>query len=117
MTSWPCCCACPRSSTLPFRAGQYLDVMLPAGRRRSFLARECAERRRAARAARAPRAPASGFTAQLFDTMQPGALLRIEGPLGQFWLRLESPRPVADDRRRHRLRAAARDAAAAARQR
>jgi len=40
------------------------------------------------------RASSQGFTAHVFDTLQPGALLRIEGPLGQFWLRLESPRPV-----------------------
>jgi len=83
----------PAVETLPFRPGQYIDVMLPAGRRRSFSL------------ANAPsdgvllelhvrRASSEGFTAQVFDALEPGALLRIEGPLGQFWLRLESPRPV-----------------------
>jgi len=40
------------------------------------------------------RASSSGFTGQLFDTLRAGTLLRIEGPLGQFWFRNESPRPA-----------------------
>jgi CDP-4-dehydro-6-deoxyglucose reductase len=76
-----------------FRAGQYLDFILSSGRRRSFSI------------ASAPddgpmlelhvrRASTSGFTGQLFDTMRSGTLLRIEGPLGQFWFRNDSPRPA-----------------------
>ena len=83
----------PAVEPLHYRAGQYLDFMLSGGRRRSFSI------------ASAPgdgpfielhvrRASTAGFTAQLFDSMQPGTLLRIEGPLGQFWLRTESPRPA-----------------------
>ena len=83
----------PAVEPLHYRAGQYLDFMLSGGRRRSFSI------------ASAPgdgpfielhvrRASTAGFTAQLFDAMQPGTLLRIEGPLGQFWLRTESPRPA-----------------------
>jgi CDP-4-dehydro-6-deoxyglucose reductase, E3 len=38
---------------------------------------------------------ASGeFTQQLFSGMSEKTLLRIEGPLGQFWFREESPRPA-----------------------
>ena len=40
------------------------------------------------------RASSTGFTGQLFDSMRAGTLLRIEGPLGQFWFRGESPRPA-----------------------
>ena len=83
----------PAVEPLHYRAGQYLDFVLSGGRRRSFSI------------ASAPgdgpfielhvrRASTAGFTAQLFDSMQPGTLLRIEGPLGQFWLRTESPRPA-----------------------
>jgi CDP-4-dehydro-6-deoxyglucose reductase len=83
----------PAVEPLHFRAGQYLDVMMSEGRRRSFSI------------ASAPsdgpllelhvrRASASGFTGQLFDSMRAGTLLRIEGPLGQFWFRNESPRPA-----------------------
>jgi CDP-4-dehydro-6-deoxyglucose reductase len=83
----------PAVETLHFLPGQYVDVILSAGRRRSFSL------------ASAPtdgpllelhvrRASREGFTGQVFDALERGALLRIEGPLGQFWLRLESPRPV-----------------------
>jgi CDP-4-dehydro-6-deoxyglucose reductase len=83
----------PAVEPLQFRAGQYVDVMLSEGRRRSFSI------------ASAPtdgplielhvrRASSSGFTGQLFDSMRAGTLLRIEGPLGQFWFRTESPRPA-----------------------
>jgi CDP-4-dehydro-6-deoxyglucose reductase len=38
---------------------------------------------------------ASGeFTEQVFGGMQEKTLLRIEGPLGQFWFREQSPRPA-----------------------
>ncbi len=82
----------PAVDPLAYRAGQYLDFVLPGGRRRSFSI------------AGAPgdggllevhvrRASGGGFTGQVFDTMRPGTLLRIEGPLGQFWFRGDSPRP------------------------
>lgn len=83
----------PAVETLPFRAGQYVDIILSEGRRRSFSI--------ASAPADGPlielhvrRASSSGFTGQLFDSMRAGTLLRIEGPLGQFWFRGESPRPA-----------------------
>jgi CDP-4-dehydro-6-deoxyglucose reductase, E3 len=83
----------PAVEQFPFRAGQYLDFILSGGRRRSFSI--------ASAPADGPmlevhvrRASSSGFTGQLFDTMRTGTLLRIEGPLGQFWFRGESPRPA-----------------------
>jgi CDP-4-dehydro-6-deoxyglucose reductase, E3 len=83
----------PAVEVLHYRAGQYLDVMLSEGRRRSFsIASAPADGRLIELHVR--RASTSGFTAQLFDSLRPGALLRIEGPLGQFWLRAESPRPA-----------------------
>jgi CDP-4-dehydro-6-deoxyglucose reductase len=83
----------PAVEELHYRAGQYLDVMLSEGRRRSFsIASAPADGRLIELHVR--RASTTGFTAQLFDSLRPGALLRIEGPLGQFWLRSESPRPV-----------------------
>jgi CDP-4-dehydro-6-deoxyglucose reductase len=83
----------PAVEALAFRPGQYLDFMLSGGRRRSFSI--------ASAPADGPllevhvrRASRGGFTGQLFDSMRAGTLLRIEGPLGQFWFRNESPRPV-----------------------
>jgi CDP-4-dehydro-6-deoxyglucose reductase len=82
----------PAVEELHFRPGQYLDVMLSEGRRRSFsIASAPADGRLVELHVR--RASSSGFTGQLFDRMRAGTLLRIEGPLGQFWLRTESPRP------------------------
>ncbi len=81
----------PAVEDLHFRPGQYLDVMLSEGRRRSFsIASAPADGRFIELHVR--RASKSGFTAQLFESLRAGSLLRIEGPLGQFWLRNESPR-------------------------
>jgi CDP-4-dehydro-6-deoxyglucose reductase len=81
----------PAVEEFNYRPGQYLDVMLSEGRRRSFsIASAPADGRLIELHVR--RASKSGFTGQLFDTMHSGTLLRIEGPLGQFWFRAESPR-------------------------
>jgi CDP-4-dehydro-6-deoxyglucose reductase len=83
----------PAVEELHFRAGQYVDIMLSEGRRRSFsIASAPADGRLIELHVR--RASTSGFTGQLFDSMRAGTLLRIEGPLGQFWFRNESPRPA-----------------------
>jgi CDP-4-dehydro-6-deoxyglucose reductase len=83
----------PAVEELPFEAGQYLDFMLSEGRRRSFsIASAPADGKMLELHVR--RASSSGFTGQLFDSMRAGTLLRIEGPLGQFWFRRESPRPA-----------------------
>lgn len=73
--------------------GQYLDVLLPDGKRRAFSI------------ANAPheddtielhvrRVSGGGFTTRVFDEMGPGALLRVEGPLGTFVPREDSERPM-----------------------
>ena len=77
-----------------FRAGQYLDVMLPGGRRRSF---SIASPPHDAGLIELHVRRVSGgeFTEQVFNGMAAGALLRIEGPLGQFVWRgpaADSPR-------------------------
>jgi CDP-4-dehydro-6-deoxyglucose reductase len=83
----------PAVEELHFRAGQYIDFILSGGRRRSFsLASAPADGKMLEVHVR--RASSSGFTGQLFDTMRTGTLLRIEGPLGQFWFRNDSPRPA-----------------------
>jgi CDP-4-dehydro-6-deoxyglucose reductase len=83
----------PAVEEFHFRAGQYLDFMLDGGRRRSFsIASAPADGKLLEVHVR--RASTTGFTARLFESMRPGTLLRIEGPLGQFWFRHESPRPA-----------------------
>ena len=81
----------PAVEELHYRAGQYVDFILSGGRRRSFsLASAPADGKLLEVHVR--RASSSGFTGQLFDTMRAGTLLRVEGPLGQFWFRGDSPR-------------------------
>jgi CDP-4-dehydro-6-deoxyglucose reductase len=83
----------PAVEELHFRAGQYLDVMLSEGRRRSFsIASAPADGSLIELHVR--RASTAGFTGQLFDSLRVGTLLRVEGPLGQFWFHGESPRPA-----------------------
>jgi len=73
--------------------GQYLDVLLEGDRRRAFSI------------ANAPhgddvielhvrRVAGGGFTTRVFDHMEPGARLRVEGPLGTFVPREDSERPM-----------------------
>jgi CDP-4-dehydro-6-deoxyglucose reductase len=73
----------PAVEDFHFSAGQYLDIMLADGRRRSFSI--ASPPHDAGLLELHVRRVSSGeFTVHVFETMQPGALLRIEGPLGQF---------------------------------
>ena len=73
----------PAVESLEFRAGQYLDVLLEGGLRRSYSV------------ANAPdtggqlelhvrRVPGGVFSEALFSSLREGALLKVEGPLGRF---------------------------------
>ncbi len=83
----------PQQADFRFLAGQYIDILLRDGRRRSFSL------------ANAPgnsellelhirRVDGGVFTRQVFEHMQEKDLLRFEGPLGEFFLRQDSDRPV-----------------------
>ena len=78
----------PAVETLRFQPGQYLDVLLEGGRRRSFsIASPPHDSDLIELHVR--RVPGGGFTGRLFGTgdLDAGALLRIEGPVGQFTYR------------------------------
>jgi len=76
----------PAVETLRFQPGQYLDILLDGGRRRSFsIASPPHDSELLELHIR--RVPGGGFTERLFGTLHPGALLRIEGPVGQFTYR------------------------------
>ncbi|MGA9854893.1 MAG: FAD-binding oxidoreductase [Gammaproteobacteria bacterium] len=83
----------PPVETLKFLPGQYIDVLLPGGQRRSFSL------------ANPPHAsgqleihvglvPGGRFSEDVFSHMQIGALLEIQGPLGGFFLQEESNRSI-----------------------
>lgn len=83
----------PASERMQFMAGQYIDILLKDGKRRSFSL------------ANAPhddetlqlhiRHVAGGtFSEYVFSQMQEKAILRFEGPLGTFFLREDSEKPI-----------------------
>jgi CDP-4-dehydro-6-deoxyglucose reductase len=73
----------PAAESFSFEAGQYLDVMLSGGRRRSFsIASPPHDSRLLELHVR--RVDGGEFSAPLFNGDRQGALLTIEGPLGQF---------------------------------
>jgi CDP-4-dehydro-6-deoxyglucose reductase len=83
----------PAREEFCYQAGQYLDVLLPQNRRRSFsIANPPHDAEFIELHVR--RVKSGEFTEQLFSGAAANTLLRIEGPLGQFWFREESPRPA-----------------------
>jgi CDP-4-dehydro-6-deoxyglucose reductase len=73
----------PSVESLPFQPGQYIDVLLEDGGRRSFsIANPPHDSDLIELHAR--HVAGGGFTERLFKDMKEGALLRIEGPIGQF---------------------------------
>jgi CDP-4-dehydro-6-deoxyglucose reductase, E3 len=73
----------PAAEDFVFEAGQYVDIMLPGGRRRSFsIASPPHDSRPLELHVR--RVPGGEFTDRLFHEDSTSALLTIEGPLGQF---------------------------------
>lgn len=83
----------PAAERLPFLAGQYIDLLLRDGRRRSFsLANAPASDQHLELHVR--ELPGGHFSEHLLARIQPKTLLRFEGPLGAFYLREESDRPI-----------------------
>ena len=73
----------PAAEPFRFEAGQYIDIMLSGGRRRSFsIASPPHDGRLLELHVR--RAAGGEFSERLFDQDPQNALLTIEGPLGQF---------------------------------
>jgi len=83
----------PASERLQFLAGQYIDILLKDGRRRSFSL------------ANAPHddellelhvrlVPGGQFTEHVFSTMKEKDILRFNGPHGGFFLREDSTKPM-----------------------
>jgi CDP-4-dehydro-6-deoxyglucose reductase len=83
----------PAVERFAFLPGQYLDVMLPGDRRRSFsIASPPHDSRPLELHVR--RAPGGEFSNHVFNDLKEKALLRIEGPLGQFCYRHDPHRPA-----------------------
>ena len=83
----------PVTERLQFLAGQYIDILLPDGRRRSFsLANPPHDDQLLVLHIR--HVDGGEFTEYVFHQLQEKTILRIEGPLGGFYLREDSQRPM-----------------------
>ena len=83
----------PTGERLQFLAGQYIDILMKDGKRRSFSM------------ANAPHddqflqlhvrnTPGGAFSRYVFEEMKERAILRFEGPLGTFYMREDSDKPM-----------------------
>lgn len=83
----------PAVERLQFLAGQYVDILLKDGARRSFsLANPPHDDKFLELHIR--HVPGGEFTTKVFQEMREKALVRLQGPLGSFYLREDSNRPI-----------------------
>ena len=83
----------PASERLQFLAGQYIDILLKDGRKRSFSLAN-APHDDALLQLHVRHVPGGVFTDQVFTTMKVRDILRFNGPHGSFHLREDSPKPL-----------------------
>lgn len=83
----------PANERLQYLAGQYLDLLLKDGRRRSF-SMATAPHDDALLELHIRLVPGGWFTTQLFTEFKGREILRFEGPLGSFYLREDSDKPI-----------------------
>jgi len=81
----------PAVEPLEFLPGQYVDLMLSEGRRRSFSIASSPSQPTLLEL-HVRRVPEGEFTGQVFEQITSGAVLRLQGPLGNFTLQ-DSTRP------------------------
>jgi CDP-4-dehydro-6-deoxyglucose reductase len=83
----------PANERLQYFAGQYVDLLLKDGRRRSF-SLATAPHDDTLLELHIRQVPGGFFTTRLFNEYKGREILRLEGPLGSFYLREESDKPV-----------------------
>lgn len=83
----------PANEVLQFNAGQYIELMLRDGSRRSYSLAN-APYQEGGIELHIRHMPGGVFTDHVFSTMKEREILRFEGPLGTFFLRDESSKPV-----------------------
>lgn len=86
----------PSNERLQFLAGQYIEFLLADGKRRAFSLANAphADADDALLEIHVRRVPGGNFTEHVFTTMKERDILRIEGPLGTFFLREASTKPL-----------------------
>jgi len=83
----------PANERLQYRAGQYIEFMLGDGKRRAYSLATCPDLEEPL-ALHVRHVPGGLFTEQVFGTLKERDILRFEGPLGTFFLREDSDKPV-----------------------
>ena len=83
----------PKGERLRWLAGQYLDILLPGGKRRAFSIANAPEDASHVEL-HVRHVEGGGFTHFVFSELRDGAVLRVEGPLGTFVPREDSERPM-----------------------
>jgi len=83
----------PDTERLQFLPGQYIDILLRDGRKRSYSLANPPHRDDVLEI-HVRHVTDGAFSGKVFGDMKEKSLLRLEGPLGNFFLREESPRPV-----------------------
>lgn len=83
----------PTNERMQFLAGQYIEFLLADGKRRAF-SLACAPHADDLLELHVRYVPGGNFTEHVFNTMKEKDILRIEGPLGSFFLREESDKPI-----------------------
>lgn len=85
----------PQNDNMRFAAGQYVDVLLADGQRRSYSIASVPRTEGVIDIQVHVRHTVGGlFTDRVFSTMKERDLLKFEGPLGTFYLREESEKPI-----------------------
>jgi len=82
----------PTGERLQFLAGQYIDILMRDGKRRSFSLAN-APHDDAFLRLHVRKTPGGAFSKYVFEEMRERAILRFEGPLGTFYLREDSDKP------------------------
>jgi CDP-4-dehydro-6-deoxyglucose reductase len=85
----------PMNENFRFLAGQYIDLLLKEGKRRSYsLATLPSTAGVTALEIHVRHTPGGLFTDHVFGNLKVRDLLRFEGPLGSFYLREDSSKPI-----------------------
>ena len=86
----------PANQNLQYRAGQFIEIILRDGARRSYSMANAAHQLGTPPALELHlrHLPGGRFTDHVFGAMKDKEILRIEGPFGSFFLREDSPKPI-----------------------
>ncbi|QRX83529.1 CDP-6-deoxy-delta-3,4-glucoseen reductase [Glaciimonas sp. PAMC28666] len=83
----------PANERLQYLAGQYIEFMLRDGKRRSYSMANAPHKDEQI-SVHIRHMPGGVFTDQVFATLKERDILRFEGPLGSFFLREDSEKPI-----------------------